>query len=70
MEDWILMKYKKYNTKDRVSRVGFMVTNKDQTTQCRHCGSKSEFLENIRTKRFNRDYYYCPECKKMTIIEN
>lgn len=53
-----------------VSRVGFMVTNKDQTTQCRHCGSKSEFLENIRTKWFNRDYYYCPECKKMTIIEN
>lgn len=47
-------------------RVGFMYTNPDYTTQCKHCGSKSQFLDEICGVRT----FVCPECNGFTRIKD
>jgi predicted nucleic acid-binding Zn ribbon protein len=47
-------------------RVGYMYTNPDYTTQCKHCGSKAQFLDEICKVR----YFACPECGGFTLIKD
>lgn len=47
-------------------RVGYMYSNPDYTTQCRHCGSKAQFLEEIcKVKNF-----VCPNCNGFTRVKS
>ena len=47
-------------------KVGYKKTNKDYTTQCKHCGSTAEFLEQIGETL----YFVCTECRGFTPIKN
>jgi len=54
----------KQNKKNKGIRVGYMYTNPDYTTQCKHCGSKSQFLEELcGVKNF-----VCPNCNGFTRV--
>ena len=47
-------------------KVGYKKTNKDYTTQCKHCGSTAEFLEQIGETL----YFVCTECKGFTPVKD